>query len=50
MDYYIQLNNIVYIDIVEEKEKKNDDQVSKNEIKKKSWQKIKYLWYINEAS
>lgn len=37
IDYYINLNSIVYIDYIKEKEMENEDQVSKNDRKKEWW-------------
>lgn len=50
IDYYIELNNIAYINGVEEEEEENDHQVSEDEIKKEWWWKVEYRWYINKAS
>ncbi len=51
MDYYIDINNIAYIDSIEKEKRENDNQISEDEITKKEWwQKIWYLWYINEAN
>lgn len=34
IDYYIDMNNITYIDNVKEEERENDDQINENEIRK----------------